>query len=50
MKRETFFEKFSKKNEIEKRKANRDNRSKTKRKNEKKNTTFKKIENTDKTK
>ena len=36
MKREILFEKFSKKNEIEKRKTSRDNRSKTKRKNEKK--------------
>ena len=36
MKREISFEKFSKKNEIEKQRTNRDNCSKTKRKNEKK--------------
>ena len=36
MKDKIFFEKFSKKNEIERRKANRDNCSKTKRKNERK--------------
>ena len=36
MKREIFFEKLSKENEIEKQKTNRDNCSKTKRKNEKK--------------
>ena len=34
MKREIFFEKLSKKNEIDEQKANRDNRSKAKRKNE----------------
>ena len=36
MKRKIFFEKFSKKNEIERRKTNRDNCSKAKRKNERK--------------
>ena len=38
MRRKTLFEEFSKENEIEKQRANRDNRSKAKRKNESKKT------------
>ena len=43
MKRRIFFKKLSKKNEIEKRKVNRDNCSKTKRRNERKTRHSKKL-------
>ena len=48
MKRKISFEKLSKKNEIEKQKTNRDNCSKTKRRNERKIRHLKKIDETDK--